>query len=173
MRSVPSLSAEQNAARSAAQQRSMAALLARVQFVVALCTSWLCLAGWLFPKGGPAMLLGTFGLIAGLVLVLVLFVVSFRRAVAVPVGASVGAAQASGAPHADGRAAVDSPDDDRFWKAGILYINRDDPAVLVPRRFGAGWTMNLGHPGGVAIGVALLVLVVAALLLPIVLHAAG
>ncbi len=37
-------------------------------------------------------------------------------------------------------------DDDRFWKAGLLYVNRDDPALVVGSRFGAGWTLNLGSP---------------------------
>ena len=36
-------------------------------------------------------------------------------------------------------------DDDRFWKAGLLYVNRDDPAVVVGARFGVGWTLNLGN----------------------------
>ncbi len=37
-------------------------------------------------------------------------------------------------------------DDDRYWRAGALYINRDDPALLVPKRVGFGYTINLGHP---------------------------
>jgi uncharacterized membrane protein len=37
-------------------------------------------------------------------------------------------------------------DDDRFWKAGLLYVNRDDPAIAVGARFGVGWTLNLGNP---------------------------
>ena len=37
-------------------------------------------------------------------------------------------------------------DDDRLWKAGLLYVNRDDPAVMVGSRFGVGWTFNLGNP---------------------------
>jgi uncharacterized membrane protein len=36
-------------------------------------------------------------------------------------------------------------DDDRLWKAGLLYVNRDDPAVVVAARFGAGWTLNFGN----------------------------
>jgi uncharacterized membrane protein len=36
-------------------------------------------------------------------------------------------------------------DDDRFWKAGLLYVNRDDPAIVVAARFGAGWTLNFGN----------------------------
>ncbi|HEY4852581.1 MAG TPA: DUF5808 domain-containing protein [Streptosporangiaceae bacterium] len=37
-------------------------------------------------------------------------------------------------------------DDDRFWKAGLLYVNRDDPAIMVGSRFGASWTLNFGNP---------------------------
>jgi len=56
-------------------------------------------------------------------------------------------------------------DDDRHWRlAGTVYVNRRDPALLVPDRMGSSsWTLNLGHPvawlllGGLA--VALIVLV--------------
>ena len=37
-------------------------------------------------------------------------------------------------------------DDDRFWKAGLLYVNRDDPALVVGARFGVGWALNFGKP---------------------------
>jgi uncharacterized membrane protein len=37
-------------------------------------------------------------------------------------------------------------DDDRFWKAGLVYVNRDDPAIMVGARFGVGWTFNLANP---------------------------
>jgi uncharacterized membrane protein len=37
-------------------------------------------------------------------------------------------------------------DDDRYWKGGLIYVNRGDPAVVVPRRFGVGWTFNFAHP---------------------------
>lgn len=52
------------------------------------------------------------------------------------------------------------PDDDRFWRVGLLYINRADPAVVVPDRVGVGWTLNLGNPvawliiGGIVAAVA-------------------
>jgi uncharacterized membrane protein len=35
---------------------------------------------------------------------------------------------------------------DRHWTLGVIYINRDDPALLVEQRFGVGWTLNLGNP---------------------------
>jgi uncharacterized membrane protein len=38
-------------------------------------------------------------------------------------------------------------DDDRHSvAAGLLYVNANDPAVLVPSRVGRGWTVNLGNP---------------------------
>jgi uncharacterized membrane protein len=36
-------------------------------------------------------------------------------------------------------------DDDALWRGGLLYVNQDDPALFVPRRFGIGWTINLGN----------------------------
>jgi uncharacterized membrane protein len=44
------------------------------------------------------------------------------------------------------RAAGTDRDDDRFWKAGLLYVNRDDPALVVGARFGVGWALNFGNP---------------------------
>jgi uncharacterized membrane protein len=37
-------------------------------------------------------------------------------------------------------------DDDRFWKAGLIYVTRADPAIVVPARIGVSWTLNLGNP---------------------------
>jgi uncharacterized membrane protein len=44
------------------------------------------------------------------------------------------------------RAAGTDRDDDRFWKAGLLYVNRDDPAIVVGARFGVSWMLNFGNP---------------------------
>ncbi|MFB6962983.1 DUF5808 domain-containing protein [Streptomyces sp. NPDC056309] len=38
-----------------------------------------------------------------------------------------------------------NPDDERHW-FGILYCNRDDPRVVVPKRYGWGRTLNYGRP---------------------------
>ncbi|HVT15699.1 MAG TPA: DUF5808 domain-containing protein [Thermoanaerobaculia bacterium] len=35
---------------------------------------------------------------------------------------------------------------DRCWKAGVIYVNPDDPALFVEKRFGLGYTMNFGRP---------------------------
>jgi uncharacterized membrane protein len=44
------------------------------------------------------------------------------------------------------RAVGTDRDDDQFWKAGLLYVNRDDPALVVGARFGVGWALNFAHP---------------------------
>ncbi|MGC8516174.1 MAG: DUF1648 domain-containing protein [Thermoplasmata archaeon] len=35
--------------------------------------------------------------------------------------------------------------DDTKWKTGVFYMNKDDKSLLVPKRFGYGYTMNFGH----------------------------
>ncbi|MCI1220000.1 MAG: DUF5808 domain-containing protein [Bifidobacterium sp.] len=39
-----------------------------------------------------------------------------------------------------------SSGDDRFWKLGVFYVNRNDSAAIVPKRFGVGWTFNFARP---------------------------
>jgi len=34
---------------------------------------------------------------------------------------------------------------DKCWKWGIFYVNRDDPKVFVPKRYGIGYTLNFGN----------------------------
>jgi uncharacterized membrane protein len=54
--------------------------------------------------------------------------------------------------------------DDRYWKLGVIYINPEDPSILVERRFGVGWTLNLGNRWGV---IALSMLLAVAILVPV------
>ncbi|HHQ47484.1 MAG TPA: DUF1648 domain-containing protein [Acidobacteria bacterium] len=44
----------------------------------------------------------------------------------------------------DGAAATDGTED-RYWKLGLLYVNPDDPAIFVEKRFGIGYTVNFGN----------------------------
>lgn len=37
-------------------------------------------------------------------------------------------------------------DDDRYWKLGQFYYNRNDPSLFVEKRFGVGWTINIARP---------------------------
>ena len=36
--------------------------------------------------------------------------------------------------------------DAAHWRLRGLYVNRQDPALFVPRRNGPGWTLNFGRP---------------------------
>ncbi|NBJ70121.1 MULTISPECIES: DUF5808 domain-containing protein [Clostridia] len=37
-------------------------------------------------------------------------------------------------------------DNDKYWKLGQFYVNKNDPALFLEKRFGIGWTINLGKP---------------------------
>jgi uncharacterized membrane protein len=43
------------------------------------------------------------------------------------------------------------------WRAGFLYVDREDPALFVPKRAGYGYTFNFGRPLAVVLVLALLV----------------
>ena len=46
-------------------------------------------------------------------------------------------------PIIDNKIAVD---EDQYWKGGMLYMNKNDPSIMVEKRFGVGWTLNFAHP---------------------------
>jgi uncharacterized membrane protein len=51
-------------------------------------------------------------------------------------------------------------DEDQYWKLGIIYFNPEDPALIVEKRFGVGWTLNFARP------VALIIIVGIVVVLP-------
>jgi uncharacterized membrane protein len=51
--------------------------------------------------------------------------------------------------------------DDRYWKWGLFYCNRDDPAILVEDRFGINSGLNYARPAIKIAAGALAALVVA------------
>jgi uncharacterized membrane protein len=50
--------------------------------------------------------------------------------------------------------------DDTRWRAGLFYVDRDDPSIMVEKRFGIGYTFNYGNPTAVLITSAVSVLLV-------------
>jgi len=49
-------------------------------------------------------------------------------------------------------------DDDMYWRGGLFYVNPEDHALVVPRRFGLGWTLNFGNPWAAMLLVAVVAL---------------
>lgn len=37
------------------------------------------------------------------------------------------------------------PDEEDYWKWGLIYVNKEDPSVFVEKRFGIGFTLNLAR----------------------------
>jgi uncharacterized membrane protein len=62
-------------------------------------------------------------------------------AVAAATHAPLHGAEAAAAPPVGDRTS------DKYWKLGLIYINRNDPALFVEKRFGIAYTLNFGHPG--------------------------
>lgn len=58
-------------------------------------------------------------------------------------------------------------DEDQFWKAGIFYVNREDPSIFVSKRFGIGWTMNMGNWRSWAITLGLIAIPVLFIAIPL------
>jgi uncharacterized membrane protein len=46
----------------------------------------------------------------------------------------------------------------QYWVAGVFYFNRDDAALLVPKRSGMGYTFNMARPAAWILMVAILLL---------------
>ena len=57
-----------------------------------------------------------------------------------------------------------SADEDARWRLGVFYAEADDPAVIVPKRFGMGWTLNWARPASWAMVAGLIALAVIAVL---------
>jgi uncharacterized membrane protein len=55
--------------------------------------------------------------------------------------------------------------DNRHWYLGLIYVNREDPSMIIERRFGIGYTMNLGNWKAVALLAGFLFLTLCILIL--------
>jgi uncharacterized membrane protein len=123
--------------RAARQYRAFTLRTAKALLVLAACVnlSMLATAWQIWSGGGFSLLAVVLPIVLGAVVLLV---------VAVRTGQ-----QGSRLPDTDGDedTGVVQRDDDRYWHgAGNIYVNREDPAVLVPKRLGYGWTVNFGNP---------------------------
>jgi uncharacterized membrane protein len=138
------------AAAELVRERRYLLVLVATEFVVALITSWTALLPLRPQPGSSPSGAVPLGLLAILLMVLLVLFVAHRPQEPMP---------AEGAPTVGDRT------EDRYWKAGVIYINRNDPALLVEKRFGIGYTFNFGHWIAWLILAAILALPLAAMLL--------
>lgn len=57
--------------------------------------------------------------------------------------------------------------DDKYWRFGIFYINKEDPTIFIEKRFGVGWTVNLGRSEGILLAIGAVITI---LMLPYILN---
>lgn len=137
-RSRPDIEAEDAAGSTRRYRRFLAACTRAFLTLLALVDLTLLLAAlrnWqVYRPSGIGSALTVLPFAVGL---LVVAVVTFR--------VGQGGSRLRGGRGGYGPAAGVDRDDDRFWKAGLIYVNRDDPAILVGARFGVGWTFNLAN----------------------------
>jgi len=138
-RSRPDIEAADPAASALRYRRFLAAMTRTLLTLIALVDTSLLLVAlrdWqVYRLSGIGMALPALPVAAGLLLL---------AAVARRTGQ--GGSRLNGNVRGLALAAGTDRDDDRFWKAGLLYVNHDDPALVVAARFGAGWTLNFGNP---------------------------
>jgi uncharacterized membrane protein len=137
-------------------QRTMLSLLVATQYLVALLFAWV---GFLALRSQEQMPSPVAVIVPALVFTVLMVVVMVR----VGQGGSR-LPEYSGVSPASPAAPAGDRTPDRYWIAGIFYVNRNDPAIVVEKRFGIGYTLNFGQPvSWIVIG--LLVLVPLALVL--------
>lgn len=49
---------------------------------------------------------------------------------------------------------------DENWIYGFIYYNKSDSSLIVEKRLGAGWSMNMAHPLGKAVSIILAVILI-------------
>jgi len=130
-------------------RRTVALILVSVEYLIGIIFAGVSL---LALRPGPPPLAATIAL--PLVFGAVVLVVLVRQG-------QGGSRRAPGASAAGARPVGDRTAD-RYWKAGLIYVNPDDPALFIEKRFGVGYTINLGRPASwVILGlIALLPLII-------------
>jgi uncharacterized membrane protein len=137
-------------------RKMIGSILVATQYLLALEFTWIGLMPLANPQAGPPGIVPFLVIALGFVVAVVALAMRYGQG---------GTRLAGAAPAALGGAApVGDRTPDKYWKLGLFYVNRDDPAVFIEKRFGVGYTLNFGH-SGVWIGLAVLVAVTVAIAL--------
>lgn len=113
-----------------ARERRFLLMLLFTEYFLAVILSWVALLPVRpLPNLSPSPAV-PLGMVIGLLLVLILLFLLHRPVEPAPTA---------------GTATVGDRTEDRYWKAGVFYVNPNDPALFVEKRFGIGYTINMGH----------------------------
>ncbi|GAB3962348.1 DUF5808 domain-containing protein [Plantactinospora veratri] len=148
--------------RSAAQHRLFLRRISRALLVLAACGNLTILCAFLpmWQGRAPGPLATAAMVLSTLLGTAYLLVVALRAGQG---GSRIATVEAPAAERPDTAHA----DDDRYWRlAGLCYVNRDDPAILVQKRIGIGWTLNFGNPRSLLLLTAVLAALLAGILVP-------
>ena len=118
-------------------RRTASTVLLVIEYWIAVLSSWLAVRPLLPPplQHPPAAIATLAGLIA-----------IAGAAVLMRLGQGGNRMPSAQRTDSDSTAPVGDRTEDRFWKLGVFYFNRNDPSVMVERRFGIGYTVNFAHP---------------------------
>lgn len=121
-------------------KRIMLSIMLGVEFFMALLFSWVGLLALRASKEGPNPALILLGALA-VVGIVTLVVIRTGQG-----GTKLAASDQSAFDSGGETSPIGDRTPDRYWKAGMFYVNPDDPAVMVESRFGVGYTLNFGRP---------------------------
>ncbi len=122
-------------------RRITLSILLAAEYCLALILAGVALLPLLMGPKGPEVALPIFMLLpfALLLAVLLLLVRTGQGGTRLPTPAQSPAdTETQAAPVGDGTR-------DDCWKWGLFYVNRNDPALFVEKRFGVGYTLNFGN----------------------------
>jgi uncharacterized membrane protein len=137
-------------------RKMVGSIVVATQYLLALEFTWIGLTPLAKPQAGPPGVVPFLVIALGFVVVVVVVVTRYGQG-----GTRLARAPVSILADA---APVGDRTPDKYWKLGLFYVNREDPALFIEKRFGVGYTLNFGHPG-VWIGLAVLVAVTVAIML--------
>jgi uncharacterized membrane protein len=61
------------------------------------------------------------------------------------------------------KSSYSSESDDDKWIYGFIYYNKEDPSLMVEKRLGAGWSINMANPMGKVTSIIVVAIMVASL----------
>ncbi|GAA4638669.1 DUF5808 domain-containing protein [Actinoallomurus vinaceus] len=150
--------------QAATRHRRFVSAMARVLLALSACLNLTFLLAalqtWRLVEAGPVVAVVPAVTMLGVAVLLIVVVRTGQGGSRLHLGPA-----RDGLPGIGRRPAPVNQDDDRFYRWGLVYYNRDDPALFVSKRFGVGWTLNMARPlSWVLLGATLVLITMSSLI---------